>query len=697
MEVFASNIDSNATSLHAFGDVVVLYGDSYLSAQEAIYNHDNEVIELFGHIMALKGADFFSLGEYARFDIKSDTRLLEPFYLLDRDTKVWMSTKRAKALKEDYILQSGMVSGCDPNRPLWRIYFSEAKYDASDKWVDIYNARLHFYEIPVFYFPYFGYSLDTSRRSGLLTPGFGVSSAEGFYYEQPVYIAVDDQWDLEIKPQVRTQRGKGIYASLRFVDSNVSFGEVETGYFKEKDEYYDNFELAHKEHYGLRVHYENYRVLQRWLGVDLKGQSALYVDGMWMNDVDYINLQNSDDTKNATSNQLFSRVNLFYNEDKNYFGTYMKYYLDLSKESNNLTIQKIPILHYHRYLQSFFDDHIYYSANFYSNNYTRVEGTRAQRNSLSLPVTFQTSLLDGYLDATYTSQLAGEYINFSGKPQVDINGSNYLDSGIYGRYFHQFALASRLSKGYDGFVHDSSFALIYTKKGGDYTSGYYGDVEEVCSVSGGTDNPLCEFYQISSVTEGFNLEMIQFIIDGSGNQRLYHRLTQNISEDESSERLGELESELEYYISKHLYYYNDTFYNHSRQRVTKLLNTLRYNDKAFTFSVNHLYEDLLRDNSIEYSSYLTTRGEYRYDAHYSYVAAYSFDFENVIKKHLEVGFLYKKRCWNFGLRYVENNRPILTNNASSSVYDKYIYFTVVLQPIGGSEFNYKLSNTLEGS
>jgi LPS-assembly protein len=69
--------------------------------------------------------------------------------------------------------------------------------------------------------------------------------------------------------------------------------------------------------------------------------------------------------------------------------------------------------------------------------------------------------------------------------------------------------------------------------------------------------------------------------------------------------------------------------------------------------------------------------------------------ENSIKKYSEVGFLYSKRCWDFGLRYVENNRPVLRQNSiTDSTFDKYIYFTIILKPIGGSEVSYRTTDTL---
>lgn len=46
--------------------------------------------------------------------------------------------------------------------------------------------------------------------------------------------------------------------------------------------------------------------------------------------------------------------------------------------------------------------------------------------------------------------------------------------------------------------------------------------------------------------------------------------------------------------------------------------------------------------------------------------------------------MYKKRCWDFGLRYVENVRPVLRTGDTSSIYDRYLYISVVLKPLMGS-------------
>ena len=84
-------------------------------------------------------------------------------------------------------------------------------YDSDDEYMKIYNAKVYFKDIPVVYTPYMAFSTNNKRRSGLLFPLFGITSNEGFVYEQPAFWAISDNMDLEVNPQIRTRRGYGMY------------------------------------------------------------------------------------------------------------------------------------------------------------------------------------------------------------------------------------------------------------------------------------------------------------------------------------------------------------------------------------------------------------------------------------------------------------------------------------------------------
>jgi LPS-assembly protein len=695
VEIYAASIESNATHLMAKGSVMVIYKDHYLSATEATYDREHKILELFGNITAMQGSVYHALGEYAKMDIDKEERIFAPFYMIDKSSKVWMSTAQAKGEGKSFTLGEGMISGCNPNDPLWKIYYSSSDYNSQTRWMNVYNARLHIYNVPIFYFPYFGYSLDTRRRTGLLTPAFGISSDEGFFYEQPFYIAVDDQWDVELRPQVRTQRGSGMYADFRFVDSKVAKGKFKTGYFKEKSDYAKEYDLAHEEHYGFGLNYENHSLLWDWFGLDFKGQSGLYSDLMWMNDVDYLNLTNNDETRNTTSNQINSKVNTFYNEENNYVGAYFKYFLDLSKQSNDDTIQKLPVVQYHHYLDTLFDDHFLYNLNMTFNNFQRPKGKTAMQSDISIPLSIQGGFFDNYLDLSYQANLYARHITFGGDANF-YNPNIEYNTGVYAQYYHLITAGTSLTRAFESFAHTMEFRLAYAKAESDYKSGYYEDYETLCAGDLAWSSDVCDYYNLSDIRDATEIKFSQYIFSDA-KQVLYHKLSQRVSYDSSEDRLGELENELELNFDFGFSYYNDTFYNHDLSKITKFLNSIRYNDESINIDINHYYENTIRSRNEIRSSYFTANASYRYSSKYRYFGKYAYDFENAVKKNMEFGFLYSKRCWDFGLRYVENNRPILTNNESSSVYDKYIYFSIALKPMGGSEFNYKMSNNLEGS
>lgn len=700
VEIYATTMDSKENIVRAYDGVTVVYKDYFLSSDEAIYDKNSGVLELIGSVRATYGKNYKLLGKYAKLNISKKERSFKPFFMLEKKSKVWISADEGCAVDKDYAIESGVLSGCNPNDPLWKMQFSSSDYNADDMWLSLYNTRIYIYDIPVIYTPYFGFSLDTTRRTGLLVPALGISDEEGFYYEQPIYIAEQDWWDLELKPQVRTNRGYGGYSRFRFVDSATSRGEFTTGYFKEKDSYFIDEDLVNDSHYGFNLQYDNSDFINQWFGVSLEGQSGLYIDANNMNDVDYINLSTNDTTENATATQVLSRINLFYNTERNYFGAYYKYYKDLTIESNENTLQQLPTFQYHYYLDTFLKDHLLYSIDLQSNNIDREINKKVLQTNINIPLKLQTSLFDEYLNLSYTAYLYGQHSSFSGDEEVSTG--KYQD-GIYAREYNIFSLSSELTRAYEEFTHVVDLGVTYVVAGADTRSGYYEYNQDFCSELENQNSPRCDFYNITDVDEVMQIGFSQYLFDSLGRQKIYHKLAQSIHYEDIESRLGELENELEYQITDSINFYNNMFYNYDENSFSKTVNTISYNNSSLNLSFSHLYKDSFLPVSniyTPYTSYITSSASYTYDEHYSYHASLDYDLETNYKKSSEIGFLYKKRCWEFGLRLLENIRPVLTQSGESSVNDRYLYFTILLTPLmsSGSSSNFaaRLPDSLQG-
>lgn len=696
VEVFATSMDSKDNIVNATGDVIVVYKEYHLSAKRAIYNRNTGDLELFDNIRATEKNQYQLLGNYAKLNIASKEKSFKPFFMLEKQSQVWLSADDGKMKDKELDIASGSMSGCNPNDPLWTMEFSSSDYNSETKWLNLYNTVVYIYDIPVIYSPYVGFSLDTKRRSGILLPALGTSSTEGFYYEQPIYIAEQNWWDLELRPQVRSSRGYGGYSEFRFKDSPSSGGALRGGYFKEYKSYYKENDLANDTHYGFNFKYDNNDFINQWFSAKPQGQSGLYVDINSMNDVDYINLSSSDTINNATASQVLSRINMFYNTDEHYFGSYFKYYQDLTKQSNEKNIQVLPTLHYHNYLHTLLDKHLFYNVDIQSNNIYRHVDKKVVQTDINIPLTLQTSVFDEYLNLSYKTSLHAQHSSFSGEEKLPTD--NEYKDGYMARNYNTVAASTELTKAYDDFTHVVSFGTNYSFAGGQKEDGFYEYNKDFCSDIINKNDARCEFYRISEMQDVLKFDFSQYIYDALGNQIIYHRLSQAIYYNEFETKTGELENELSYQITDNIHYYNNTFYNYDETSFSRLTNQITYSTKDLAFSIGHLYGDTFEpatEKYSPYSSYLTSSLSYAYNSHYSYHADYAYDLERSVKKKSEIGFMYRQRCWDFGIRFVENTRPILLKKGDSYIDDRYIFFTIALTPLmssgsGSSEFAMRL-------
>ncbi len=686
VEIYASSMDTKDSTVEARGGVSVIYKDYVLSAQRAIYNKTSGDLELFENIRVTKGRDYKILGKYAKLNIAKKEKTFEPFYMSELKSKVWISGEEGTSKENDIKISSGSLSGCDPLDPLWKMEFSSSEYNSKTKWMNLYNTRLYIGSVPVLYTPYFGYSLDTTRRSGLLMPSLGVSDQEGTFYEQPLYIAEYNWWDTEIRPQLRTSRGYGIYQTTNFVDSKISHGQFSTGYFKENKEYFEQNELQNDSHFGFDFNYVNSDFINQWLGTEFSGQSGIYIDISHMNDVDYINLSSNDTQNNSTATQLLSRVNMFYNTNDNYVGTYLKYYQSLILPSNDDTAQKLPSLQYHYYIDALLKNHLLYSLDVKSKNITRSINKKVIQTDLNIPISLQTPLFDEYLNIEYRANVYVQHSKFSGTEDTDITGVDYNDGYIL-RNYHTVSLNSELTRAYEDVTHFVGLGVSYKKAGTESKNGFYDDNDEFCSNILNIDSRQCEFYNISAVQEEAQIDVVQYLYNESSEEILYHRLAQRISYGEVADRYGELENELEIRPTNYLKFYNNMFYNYEKDQFSKVFNSATLSNYGANLGVSHLYKNSFIESPEQYTSYLTSTLSYTYKSSYFFSGQYSYDMEREEAKSLAIGLTYKKRCWDFGIKYSENNRPILTTSSStgsstsSSIYDKYIYVTIVLKPL----------------
>ena len=677
---------------------VVVYSQEYLvTADCAVYDQNNSVIELFGNVNMMKGKDEVSRSNYAKLNLKNNNAAFESLFMMNKDMEVWMRSDESSSDSEYYRVRKAMVSSCNVQDPDWSITSSSAMLNKQSKFLHLFNPVFRIANVPVFYLPYFGFSTDTTRRTGLLPPELGYGKSEGFYYKQPVYFAPYNQWDLEFDPQIRTNRGAGIYGAFRFTDSPDSRGEISFGSFtdknsyraKQKSETSNRAELKNKTHKGVGLKYERDKLIKYLSEADL--QEGMWIDATKLNDIDYLNLKGRDDDYDSL---VTSKFNYFIANDDHYFGAYAKYYIDTekigSKNENKDTLQELPSLQYHKFTDDIVLPNILYSLDLQSHRYDRKIGVRATQYEFTLPASVHVPLFDDSLTFSFYEYLYASRINYENKinsfdDKREDKHTNFVNN------YHKFALHTDLAKAYESFYHTLNFGAEYLLPG--YRKGNLDDEFIYDKDLNEYENFLAQDQSKEEVS-GY---LTQYFFNGSGRKFVKHSISQGYytKDDEYSN----LKNAIYLYPFENFSLYNKLEYSHKDRELKKVQNGLYYTHDLFWINMLHTMKksDSLAKNSVTKDSYFTSSAGVKLPHKYSLIGGWQYDVERSYTKSWRVGVLHQRKCWNYGLIYQHDVEPTTTTNGSASTKKSGIYFTINFYPMGGLHYDFSQSSTASSS
>ena len=677
---------------------VVVYSQEYLvTADCAVYDQNNSVIELFGNVNMMKGKDEVSRSNYAKLNLKNNNAAFESLFMMNKDMEVWMRSDESSSDSEYYRVRKAMVSSCNVQDPDWSITSSSAMLNKQSKFLHLFNPVFRIANVPVFYLPYFGFSTDTTRRTGLLPPELGYGKSEGFYYKQPVYFAPYNEWDLEFDPQIRTNRGAGIYGAFRFTDSPDSRGEISFGSFtdknsyraKQKSETSNRAELKNKTHKGVGLKYERDKLIKYLSEADL--QEGMWIDATKLNDIDYLNLKGRDDDYDSL---VTSKFNYFIANDDHYFGAYAKYYIDTekigSKNENKDTLQELPSLQYHKFTDDIVLPNILYSLDLQSHRYDRKIGVRATQYEFTLPASVHVPLFDDSLTFSFYEYLYASRINYENKinsfdDKREDKHANFVNN------YHKFALHTDLAKTYESFYHTLNFGAEYLLPG--YRKGNLDDEFIYDKDLNEYENFLAQDQSKEEVS-GY---LTQYFFNGSGRKVVKHSISQGYytKDDEYSN----LKNAIYLYPFENFGLYNKLEYSHKDRELKKVQNGLYYTHDLFWINMLHTMKksDSKAKNSATKDSYFTSSAGVKLPHQYSLIGGWQYDLERSYTKSWRVGVLHQRKCWNYGLIYQHDVEPTTTTNGSASTKKSGIYFTINFYPMGGLHYDFSQSSTTSSS
>ena len=659
IEVIAKDVESNNTTVNANNGVVVYYQDATIKAEKASYNKEAKILVLDGKVELIGYQGSKEHAEHMEIHTEDNEVHFEKFFYAAQND-IWLFADKAHRKDGNYTLGRSVMSSCDIEDPLWTMVFSDSKYDSVEEYMKVYNAKIYFGDVPIFYTPYLAFSTNKERSSGLLFPRFGYNEEEGFIFEQPIFWAISPSMDMEFNPQIRTKRSTGLYGTFRFVDSRYSSGQIRLGYFRDTEEFQDIWNTKDLEHYGAEFVYNSTKVFSNFLPKGYK--DGLYINTIYLNDVDYLNLQKSP-TGFGSDPMQESRLNYFLYNDEYYAGLNAKYFIDTRRTTNDSTRQLLPAVQLHKYLDHILWDNLTYSVDLHTSNYTRKIGTRLLQTELKIPLEFTTSFFDDFLNVSITEEFYYTKLFFS-------NVTYLHDNFQYYNNIHKMKIFTDLIKNYDDFIHVLQPSVRYTKPGSENNSPVkYNEL----------DWDQRKLFSVGLPEEKYDIELNQYFYTGEKTKlKFFQRIYQTYYPNREY-KWSDLGNEMSY-IWKKWSFYNNVVYSPEFSEIRELSSAVRLKMKAYRFSLRHTYRQILSDQpTSEEANDIGFNFSYALNNRISFSGGLSYNMDDTSSTQWKFGASYKRDCWSVATSI----RQDITARPTGYTKDNLFYLQFNFIPFGG--------------
>lgn len=680
--ILARDITTRDNAVIATGDVVIFSKTYYITATKASYDKATGDLRFSDDVNILKNNQEHFMSKDAYLNIHSDVSKQKPVFSIDGKTKIWINSKQINTDKKEYTFDTSTLSSCDCIDPAWSIKFTSGSFDKQSKWLETFNTRLYIKKMPVLYTPYFGFSTDKTRKSGLLRPTFGLSGDEGFLYIQPIYIAPKHNWDLEIVPQIRTKRANGAYIHYRLADSPYSMLYFKAGQVVEKNSYAEENKLINDKHYGWDLEYNRSKLFSS----NENHKDGLLVSLHHLNDIDYKNLE-EDDSK-SYSNSVESKINYFYKTENDFYGAYFRYYIKLvdgANQNNDTTLQQLPALQYHTFSKEFLLDRLFYSVDAQYTRYTRDKGVNADILDVSIPLNYSFSIFDDYINVLLEEKINGTLINYG--------GDNNYENGEYLQTIHKISLYTDLIKPYQDYVHTVNFNTSLEIPGGIHSNGdIYGISLSNDDFTGISEELTLKPFPITKPEKQLIFSLNHSLYDKESLlQIVNHKIKQAIVYDAQDHKgkFTDLENEISFnYGFANIS--NRLFYNHDDNQIVKSSSGIKLTIDNYYLHYNHYKTKATPNSTYEDSESRSIKIGAEFKNKYSVYYQEYYNIKDNISNKRRYYFGINEKCWSIGIR-LEDSLIAVPTETTGALRQDIVYLQFELKPLIGAS-NIKFTN-----
>jgi len=360
----------------AHGQVDVKRGDLTLKGDHARLNMATKDLVAWGNVVLREGEDVL---ECERLEVNLDTRLgrVHQAKLFLKDQNFHITGREAEKLGESqYRIHEGSFTTCDAKRPPWKFTVRELEVTLEGYGI-AKSPTLYLEGIPSFYLPWGLFPVKKERQTGFLLPRVGYSNKYGPEVKNTFFWAIRKDMDSTLTLDYLGKRGVKEGLEYRYALAPETWGQANF-YFTDDLEVNKN-RYAYFVQHQQKFPYDFY----------LKGNINRVSDREYHRDFDE-DLSELAKIDSRSAGHL--RSNLFggKNWDRFSFLTDAVVYQDLTKASDDETIQRLPQVGFYAHPQPLFRTPLFFDITSSYNHFWRERGVEAHRGDffprISLPM-----------------------------------------------------------------------------------------------------------------------------------------------------------------------------------------------------------------------------------------------------------------------------------------------------------------------
>jgi len=214
------------------GDAQVRRIDAVVKGNVITYERQTGDVRVRGQGLMMRNANIVR-GSALDYNLDQETGLVA-------DAQFWLgsgasgSARQAEVLSQSHLrLHDAVYTGCPCPDPAWFIKSSRVDLDFDENEGVARNGVLYFKGVPILASPYFRFPLRRIRKSGLLTPVYGMSTRSGFEFALPYYLNLAPNYDATLTPRYLQKRGLQLGGEFRYLTRQ--FGGQIDGTYLSKD------------------------------------------------------------------------------------------------------------------------------------------------------------------------------------------------------------------------------------------------------------------------------------------------------------------------------------------------------------------------------------------------------------------------------------------------------------------------------